>query len=247
MNKTEIELQYDICLQNENAIPAIIVSAGASTRMHGIDKQFLPIFGVPVVARTLMTFERCEHISKIIVVTSKQNIQQMQLVCEKYNISKVSDIVEGGCNRHESVMNGISRLDNTDEKVLIHDGARPFVELHTISEVVDALSAYDAALCACKINDTVKKVSADGLVDCTIDRSCLYSAQTPQGVDVKKYKIACNNIPNVENLTDDASVMEAMGYSVKIVMSSSKNIKITTPDDIAVAEALVKGESDICE
>lgn len=245
MNKTEIKLQYNICQQSECAIPAIIVSAGSSTRMNGIDKQFLPIFGVPVVARTLMTFERCEHISKIIIVTSKQNIQQMQLVCEKYNISKLTDIVEGGSNRHESVMNGIAQLDNTDEKVLIHDGARPFVDMCTISEVVEALNTYDAALCACKINDTVKKVSNDGMVECTVDRSSLYSAQTPQGVDVAKYKTACNSIPNVEDLTDDASVMEAMDYSVKIIIGSSKNIKITTPDDIAIAEALVKGEGEI--
>lgn len=243
MRQTEIKLQYNICEKNENAIPVIIVAAGSSTRMQGINKQFMHILGVPVIARTLMTFEACADISKIIIVTAKDSIMDMQLVCEKYSINKVTDIVEGGLNRHQSVMNGVSQLDVNDKKVLIHDGARPFVTVKNINEVVTALDDYDAALCAGKINDTVKKVDKNGLVQETIDRTMLYAAQTPQGVDVLKYKEACNNIENADDFTDDASIMEAAGYTVKIVLSSGKNIKITTPDDIAFAEALVKGEN----
>lgn len=245
MNKTQVELQYDICKKNDTAIPAIIVAAGSSTRMQGINKQFMPILGVPVIARTLMAFESCADISKIIIVTAKDSISQMQLICEKYMISKLTDIVEGGANRHKSVMNGIARLDVSDKKVLIHDGARPFVDAGTISEVATSLHNFDAALCVCKINDTVKQLSDDGFVTATIDRSRLYSAQTPQGVDVKKYVSACEALTDVESLTDDASVMEAAGYSVKAIIGSSKNIKITTPDDIAIAESLVKGEREI--
>lgn len=245
MNKTEIKLQYSICEKNDNALPVIIVAAGASSRMQGINKQFMPVLGVPVIARTLMTFEACADISKIIIVTAKDSIIDMQLLCEKYSINKVTDIIEGGSNRHQSVINGISRIDANDKKVLIHDGARPFVTAENISEVVIALNDYDAALCANKINDTVKKVDAKGLVQETVDRTMLYAAQTPQGVDVEKYKKACNNFENVENFTDDASIMEAAGYTVKIVLSSGKNIKITTPDDIAIAEALVRGENEI--
>ncbi len=245
MNKTEIKLQYSVCEKNENAVPVIIVAAGSSTRMNGINKQFMPILGVPVIARTLMAFERCEYISKIIVVASSDSISQMQLLCEKYNIDKLSDIVEGGTNRHESVMKGIERLDTSDTKVLIHDGARPFVDTVVIGEVAMALYTYDSALCVCKINDTVKKVSDDGMVISTVDRSQLYAAQTPQGVDAVKYKNACKTIANVEDFTDDASIMEAAGYSVKAIVSSSKNIKITTRDDIAIAESLVKGDSEV--
>ncbi len=244
MNKTEMKLQYNICEKNEKAIPAIIVAAGASTRMKGIDKQFMSILGVPVIARTLMAFERCEHVSKIIVVTSHDNVLPMQHVCQEYNISKLCDIIEGGANRHESVMNGIGRLDQEDTKVLIHDGARPFVDSSVITAVAKALDTYDAALCVSKINDTVKKVSDEGMVMATVDRNQLYAAQTPQGVDVIKYKNACDNIIDVQNLTDDASVMEAFGYSVKAIIGSSKNIKITTPDDIPIAEGLVKGEGE---
>lgn len=245
MNKTDIKLQYDVCENNDTAIPVIIVAAGSSTRMKGINKQFMPILGVPVIARTLMAFERCADISKIILVTSRDSIVDMQLICEKYMISKVTDIIEGGENRHQSVMKGIARLDNSDLKVLIHDGARPFISTDIISEVVAALGAFDAALCVSKINDTVKKVSKDGVVLSTVDRSMLYSAQTPQGVVVSKYKNACASVDDVDNLTDDAAVMEAAGYSVKAIIGSGKNIKITTPDDIAIAESLVKGESEI--
>lgn len=245
MNFTETKLQYNICEKSDDAIPVIIVAAGSSTRMKGINKQFMPILGVPVIARTLMAFEQCKDISKIILVASQENIVDMQLVCEKYMINKLCDIVTGGKNRHESVMNGIARLDDDDKKVLIHDGARPFVESNIISEVIFALKDFDGALCVSKINDTVKKVSEDGFVQSTLDRTMLYSAQTPQGIDVIKYKKACEDIACVDNLTDDASVMEMAGYKVKVIVGSNKNIKITTQDDIAIAEALVKGENEI--
>lgn len=245
MNSTELKLQYDICKKNEGAIPVIIVAAGNSTRMKGINKQFLSIMGVPVIARTLMAFESCNDISKIIVVTSRDSVLDVQQLCQKYYISKLTDIVVGGENRHQSVMNGIEKLDCTDEKVLIHDGARPFVSINIISEVVNALNDYDAALCVNKINDTVKMVDENGFVKSTIDRSMLYAAQTPQGVAVKKYVDVCNRTENIDNFTDDASIMEAAGFSVKAIMGSSNNIKITTPDDIAIAESLVKGEKEL--
>lgn len=245
MSLTELKLQYDVCEKKENSITAIIVAAGSSTRMKGINKQFMQILGVPVIARTLMTFDACASVSKIIVVTSRNSILDMQQLCEKYAITKLADIVEGGSNRHESVIKGIARLTADERKVLIHDGARPFVSAGVITEVANALQTFDAALCVSKINDTVKKVSQDGIVLDTIDRSMLYSAQTPQGVDVQKYKTACDSLPDVQNYTDDASIMEAAGYSVKAIIGSSKNIKITTPDDIAIAESLVKGEGEV--
>ncbi len=244
MNTTKTRLQYNVCTQNENAIPAIIVAAGSSSRMKGINKQFMPILGVPVIARTLMAFEKCADISKIIIVTAADSIADMQLACEKYMISKLSDIVIGGANRHESVMNGIAALDKNDLQVLIHDGARPFVDTATISEVAAALNAFDAALCVSKINDTVKKVNSDGKVVATVDRSMLYSAQTPQGVNLPEYLLACDSVKNADTFTDDVSIMEEAGYNVKAIIGSGKNIKITTPDDIAIAEAIVKGEAE---
>lgn len=245
MNSTEVRLQYDVCKISDDAVPVIIVAAGSSTRMQGINKQFMSILGIPVIARTLMAFENCADISKIIIVTARDSILDMQLICEKYMISKVTDITAGGSNRHASVMKGIDCLDADDTKVLIHDGARPFVKGDTICAVADALKKFDAALCVSKINDTVKSVDENGMVRSTVDRSTLYAAGTPQGVDVKKYIDVCNNVNDVDGFTDDASIMEAAGYSVKAIIGSGKNIKITTPDDIAIAEALVKGESEL--
>lgn len=242
MSLTELKLQYNVCENNENSIAAIIVAAGSSTRMKGINKQFMQILGVPVIARTLMAFESCSSVSKIIVVTSSDSMLEMQQICEKYAIGKISDIVLGGANRHESVMKGIERLDANDSKVLIHDGARPFISPIVISEVANALNDFDAALCVNKINDTVKRVSEDGMVLGTVDRSTLYAAQTPQGIDVQKYKSACEKIADAHNYTDDVSIMESAGFSVKAILGSSQNIKITTPDDIAIAESLVKRE-----
>lgn len=242
MNKTEIKLEYNICESNCKALPVIIVAAGKSTRMNGVNKQFINILNVPVIAHTLMTFESCPYISKIILVASGDTILDMQNICEKYSITKLTDVVAGGKNRHESVMNGIGRLSALDKKVLIHDGARPFVKTNTIRDVVLQLDSYDAALCVSKINDTVKKVDENGFVVSTVDRTNLYAAHTPQGVDVEKYLSACKSVENVDLLTDDVSIMEAAGYVVKTVLDDGKNIKITTPDDIAVAEAFVKGE-----
>lgn len=245
MNATELKLQYNVCGSAVDGIPVIIVAAGSSTRMQGINKQFMPILGVPVIARTLMAFDRSDAVSQIIVVTAADSILDMQLVCEKYMISKVTDIVEGGGCRHESVMNGIARLGAAACKALIHDGARPFVDAGVIAAVTRALQNFDAALCVNKINDTVKKVDQNGVVISTVDRNLLYAAQTPQGVDVKKYVEACKSLKNAQDFTDDASIMEAAGYTVKAVTGSSKNIKITTPDDIIIAESIVKGESEV--
>lgn len=247
MNVTELKLQYDICENSGDGLPVIIVAAGKSVRMGGINKQFLSLLGIPVIARTLMAFESCKSISKIILVTSKENVADMQIICEKYLISKLTDIVIGGKNRHESVVKGIERLDKSDLNVLIHDGARPLVDGNIISEVADALKLYDASLCVNKINDTVKKVDSDGRVITTVNRDMLYAAQTPQGVNVEKYKKALEKFENTNEFTDDASVMEKAGCSVKAIIGSAKNIKITTPEDIIIAEGILKGESGICE
>ncbi len=242
MNSTELKLEYNVCEKPQHGIPVIIVAAGVSSRMRGIDKQFMSLVGIPTVARTLIAFENSPAISKIIVVTAAGSIPYMQLVCDKYMITKLTDIVGGGSTRHESVMRGIKRLDSADKKVLIHDGARPFVDNKIICDVAQSLETYDAALCVCKINDTVKSVNENGEVIATVDRTTLYGAQTPQGVLVEKYLCACERLENTESFTDDASIMEAAGFTVKAVEGSSRNIKITTPDDILIAEAIIKGD-----
>ncbi len=240
MNATEVKLKYNIESQSADALPVIVVAAGNSSRMGGNDKQLISIMGVPVIARTLQAFEKSPSISRIILVTRSQSIPEMQLICESYNISKLSDIVEGGESRQASVMRGIERLAKEDKKVLIHDGARPFVDEKIILESVLGLRDFDATVCAVKINDTVKKANADQTVKETVDRSALYAAQTPQGVCVELYKKALRENSDAV-FTDDASIMEAAGYKVKLIAGNAFNIKITTPADIILAEAIVKG------
>ena len=241
MLKSDFKLEYSSSTSRVT-FPIVVVAAGSSRRMNGLDKMFLEINGIPVIARTLLAFEDSPLISNIILVTRNESIVDMQKIVQKYNISKVKDIVEGGTDRFSSVLNGMAQLENSDDFVLIHDGARPLVDGKTIGNVCAALQNYPAAVCAVPIKDTVKFADAMGNVDYTPDRSKLYSAQTPQGVSVKLYKQAVNSIKDFSLVTDDAYVMEAAGYEVKIVMGDYRNIKITTVEDIALAEILSKGE-----
>lgn len=246
MSTTEFKLQYETANKTANGgIPVIIAAGGSSLRMKGTNKQFAHLLGVPVLARTLLKFEECPKISRIIIVTKSDSILPVQELCQKYLISKVSDILEGGCNRHESVMKGFSRLRSDENKVLIHDGARPLVNNETILGVINALDNFDAAVCTVPVNDTVKLITAGGSIDKTLDRNLIQLAQTPQGVDVSKYKKACKTV-DATLLTDDSAVMEAAGYTVKYTKGDKTNIKITTKEDIPLAEFYLK-ENGLCE
>lgn len=241
MPKTEFKLKYQTVSVSDSAIPVIIVAAGNSSRMGGINKQLLKICGVPVIARTLKAFENSEYVSKIILVTKEDMILDMQGIAESYGITKLTDIVSGGDTRQKSVLCGIKRLSKEEKAVLIHDGARPFVSLEIIKNCVLAMKEYDGCVTAIPAVDTVKKVNGDGTVERTVDRKYIYLAQTPQGVRVEKYLEALSS--NEEIFTDDASVLESIGVKVKTVLGDSKNIKITSKSDIVIAEGILKGET----
>lgn len=243
MELTELKLEYAVCDNKRHGIPAIIVAAGSSSRMGGINKQSALIAGIPVLARTLMAFERCEVISSIILVVRSEDIFSMQLMAQKYGIDKLSDIVCGSSTRQESVLKGFERLDKSSENVLIHDGARPFAAASLIHSVADDLKNYSAVACAVPIKDTVKTVDKNGFVINTPDRSSLVAVQTPQGVRVSDYLGAVEKIGDVSKFTDDMSLMEAAGYEVYTVPGSYRNIKITTPEDLLIAECILKTEA----
>ena len=242
MIKVDYKFEYT-CDCAVERYPVIIVAAGTSSRMQGINKQFLEVGGVPVIARTMLAFEESPLISRIILVTKEEFIADIEKLAKEYSIAKLTDVVCGGADRFSSVLNGFKCLDSNEKKVLIHDGARPFVDSVIIGNVCAALQNFDASVCAVPVKDTIKISSDDGLVENTPDRSKMYSAQTPQGVDVSLYKTAAETISNTSLITDDASVMELAGHKVKIVMGDYKNIKITTPEDIILAEAILKRSS----
>lgn len=238
--KTETVLKYEVSEIPKDGIPAIIVAAGSFTRMEGVNKQLAEISGIPVIIRTLMAFENSSLVSSIILVVRPDNVFSMQLLTEKYGITKLTDIVCGGNCRQESVVKGLSRVSVTAEKVLIHDGARPLVDGDTIERVVKGLDSFSAVTCAVPIVDTVKRVDGKGQVLETLNRDGLVSVQTPQGVRIADYKSALKKAEDLSAFTDDTSIMENAGFKVLTVMGSRDNIKITTKRDISFAESLLE-------
>ena len=238
--KTETVLKYEVSEIPENGIPAIIVAAGSFTRMEGVNKQLAEISGIPVIIRTLMAFENSNLVSSIILVVRADDVFSVQLLTEKYGITKLTDIVCGGNCRQESVVKGLSRVSVTAEKVLIHDGARPLVDGDTIERVAKGLDSFSAVTCAVPIVDTVKRVDTNGQVLETLNRDGLVSVQTPQGVRVTDYKSALEKAEDLSAFTDDMSIMEKAGFKVLTVLGSRDNIKITTKRDISFAESLLE-------
>ncbi len=242
--KTETALEYEITEKNEAGLPVIVVAAGNFTRMNGINKQLMEIGGMPVIIRTLLAFENCKSISNIILVVRADDIFSMQMLTEKYGITKLTDIVCGGNNRQESVLKGLDRVANDTKSVLIHDGARPLVTNRIIEDVAKAVADNPAVTCSVSVVDTVKQVDNKGKVIKTFERSSLVAVQTPQGVWVEEYKKAVENVGDVAHFTDDTSIMEAAGYSVLVTKGNRSNIKITTQSDVALATALLE---ELCE
>ncbi len=240
---TEFKLEYNSVAECSDGAAVIVVAAGSSSRMKGVNKIFSGLLGVPVIARTLRAFERCDIVKKIIIVTRAEDINQMQNVAENYLITKVTDIVEGGADRFSSVMNGIKMLSSEDTYVLVHDGARPLVSDRVIKDVYSAVLEHGAATCAVPLKDTVKFIGDDGFGISTPDRSTLCAVQTPQGF-VKELYLECVKNTDNTSFTDDSSVFEAAGKKVFITKGDYNNIKITTPEDIIVAEAILKNGGD---
>ena len=240
MLETEFKLEYEIEeLPADGGVPVIVVAAGSSTRMNGINKQTALLCGVPLIIRTLMQFEKCSKISNIILVVKPDELFSMQQLADGYSVKKLSDIVCGGESRQQSVKNGLERLPENAETVLIHDGARPFVTDEIIRSVISALSTHNAVTCAVKLKDTVKRVDENGNVLSTPDRNTLVAVLTPQGVNVSDYRAALESSVDLGRFTDDMSVMEAAGHKPFTVPGSYENIKVTTPEDIALAEYLI--------
>ena len=221
-------------------VSAVIVSAGNSTRMGGVNKQFLELDGVPVIAKTIAMFQRCHIIDEIIIVTRETDVEKVAKLVEKYDFHKVSDIVPGGETRQLSVYEGVTSTSNISDLVVIHDGARPLVTLEVIEETIKAASKYGAAATGIKVKDTVKIVDDnDNIVD-TPDRAYMRFIQTPQVFDKKLYLDAVNTVENSKDFTDDCMLIETFGKTVKYVDGDYKNIKITTPEDIELAENYLK-------
>lgn len=241
MQKLDFSLEFKKVEEASGGLPVIIVAAGSSSRMQGIDKMFAPLFGVPVLARTMAVFQNSRYISEIAVITSAQKIADVKRLAATYAIDKLSFVAEGGSSREESVKNGLMLFKDRHEKVLVHDGARPLVSDEIIGRVAEALKEYDSVTCAVKLKDTVKTVDEKGMAESTPRRESLVAVQTPQGVNIKKFLQVAEE-KDLSLFTDDTSVMEAGGVKTKTVEGDYSNIKITTPEDLTVAKGIIEEE-----
>ena len=222
---------------NKPFVSAVIVSAGSSSRMGGINKQFLNICGMPVIAHSVKAFSDCDFIDEIVVVTRKNEIQKItEIICE-YGLKKVKSVVAGGETRQISVLNGVKETSKNADYIAVHDGARPLVTEKVIFDTLTCAFDCEAAATGVKVVDTIKCVDNDENIISTPDRAALRAVQTPQIFNKKLYLNAVENVANSKDFTDDCKLIEAYGKSVKIVDGDYENIKITTPNDIVVAEA----------
>lgn len=217
---------------------AVIVAAGTASRMGGIDKVMATIGGEPMIVHTVRAFQNCDAIKQIIVVTRQDLIVPISDLCHQFD--KVQAVMVGGSSRQESVEIGLGALSGDMKLVAVQDGARPLITDAVIDRTVRAAHTYGAAAPAVPVKDTIKEVRG-GVVASTPNRSTLRAVQTPQVFDADILKGALKKAKDdgVE-VTDDCSAVERMGMSVKIVEGDERNIKVTTPMDLTIAEILLE-------
>jgi len=219
---------------------AVIVAAGSATRMRGTDKVCAPLCGKPVIAHALQAFQDCNSIDEIVIVTRPELMEYMLKYCDMF--SKVKTVVTGGEAREDSVRNGLKALSPQMAMVAVHDAARPLVTPELIDRTVWAAGEHGAAVPAIEVKDTIK-VEQSGMVLATPNRSTLRAVQTPQTFDVDLLRGAlAKAVKDRLIITDDSSAVEYLGVDVKIVHGDERNLKITTPLDLKIAELLM-GES----
>ena len=219
------------------SVGAVIVAAGHSRRMDGVDKTLAPLMGRPLIAHSLQAFNDSPLVGTVVLVMSPQNIRQGRRLVAESGWNKVSEVCTGGERRQDSVRRGLEAMPRTDWTV-VHDGARPCVDQEMIAMGLARAQETGAAVAAVPVNDTIKSVGPDLVVTGTIKREGLWAAQTPQVFKTDLLLRAHEAVS--EDVTDDAAMVGLTGGAVIIFMGSPHNIKVTTPEDIPIAEAVLK-------
>jgi 2-C-methyl-D-erythritol 4-phosphate cytidylyltransferase len=216
---------------------AIIVAAGESRRM-GKDKIFLPLAGKPLIAWSVDVCHHFEPITQVVLVLNEYNAVYGKKLVVKNNWNKVVEICTGGQRRQDSVKAGLSGLKSCDW-VIIHDGARPFLTVDLLKNGIESAQKTGAAVAAVPVKDTIKITDINGIVEKTLERQNLWTVQTPQ---MFRFDIISRTYTEMDDdVTDDAMLVEKMGYKISLYMGSYSNIKVTTPEDMALAEIIAKG------
>jgi len=216
---------------------AIIVAAGGSQRMGGLNKAFAPLGNKPLLAWSVDTCQECKLVSRIAIALRKDDLASGQNLARQRGWTKVSRIYPGGLLRQDSVKQGLPEMAGCDW-VMVHDGARPFLTLELIQEGLEAARETGAAIAAVPVTDTIKQAGDDGLIEETISRDKLWLAQTPQIFRLELLTRAYEEL--TAEATDDAAAVERRGYKVKLYQGSYRNIKVTTPTDLALAEVIAR-------
>lgn len=225
-------------MDRNTKVGAIIAAAGESRRMGGVDKVFARLGGKTILALVVETFQKCNSVDQIILVVNQQNVDKVRQLVAENRWDKITEVCVGGKRRQDSVAAGLAKLDSC-QWVVIHDGARPLVTKDLIERGLEAARETGAAVAAIPVSDTIKIAGDDRIVLETPPRQNLWAVQTPQvfrySIIAKAHRKANNN-----EVTDDASLVEQLGYKVKLYMGSYDNIKVTTKNDLLIAEALKK-------
>lgn len=219
----------------------VIPAAGQGKRMGAsINKQFIPLSGRPILAHTLSLFEVSEYVTEIVIVGSQEDLALIQDLVREQDFRKVSSITLGGRERQESVFAGVKALSTAIQRVAVHDGARPLLTLETLNRFFTEAEEFSAAIMAIPVKDTIKRVDPQGKVLETPPRESLRAVQTPQVFDRVLLEKAHRKAAAAGFLaTDDAGLVEWLGYPVQVFDGSPENIKITTPEDIDFAEGIL--------
>ena len=224
---------------------AVVAAAGSAQRMNGIDKMFALLDGIPVLAHSLMALNRCVWVDEIVIATRPDLCIEVGNLCHTFGIEKASKVVTGGKSRAESVLQGINAVSRQTELVAVHDGARPFPSQEMLVRVFEAAAKTGAAAPAVPVKDTIKR-SENSIVLETLDRSTLSAVQTPQVFQADFLSAALYDaIQAGVSLTDDCSAAERLGKQVMLVEGDYENIKITTPVDLAIGEAILQWQRQL--
>ncbi len=216
------------------------MAAGLGQRMEGVDKVFAPLLGAPLIAWTVEAFENCPQVHRIVLVVREGSLDQAGRLARERGWSKVFRVCAGGRRRQDSVARGLESLSSC-RFVAVHDGARPLIPTDVIQRGIEAARKHGAAVAAVPVTDTIKVVSKDLVVD-TPERDRLWAVQTPQ---VFRFDIIDEAYRRVKDeVTDDSSLVERLGHRVRVFMGSYENIKVTTPRDLALAEAILRGRGN---
>lgn len=228
---------------------AVVPAAGSGVRFGpGTNKTLSPLLGKPVLVWTLQALSAVPEISEIIPVLKESDIEECLKLIDEHDIQKVKKVVPGGEERQDSVRNGLKHVNDKDAIVLVHDGVRPLADATLIGKVIAGLAGYDGCVCAVAPKDTIKEVAEDGAIASTPLREKLLAVQTPQAFRCSTLMDAYNKAEAGSfRSTDDSALVERAGGKVNVVEGSYRNIKITTPEDMLVAELFLKSPPEGCD